>query len=68
MRLPPNHPQRYLLSNEIHARQPQELSAPERISYIAINYDSATTNLPHVAEAANAAINDLARKIETGAK
>ncbi len=61
MRLPPNHPQRYLLSNEIHARQPQELSAPERISYIAINYDSAASNLPHMADAANAAINDLAR-------
>ncbi len=61
MRLPPNHPQRYLLSNEIHARLPQELSAPERISYIAINYDSAATNLPQVAGAANAAINDLAR-------
>lgn len=52
MRLPPNHPQRYLLSNEIHARPPQELSAPERVSYIAINYD---------ADAVNAAIDDLAR-------
>ncbi len=55
MRLPPNHPLRYLLSNEIHARPPQELSAPERLSYIAINYDS------DVANASNAAIDDLAR-------
>ena len=52
MRLPPNHPQRYLLSNEIHARPPHEVSAPERLSYIAINYD---------ADAATAAIDDLAR-------
>ena len=52
MRLPPNHPQRYLLSNEIHARPPSELAAPERLSYIAINYDSASTE---------GAINDLAR-------
>ncbi len=55
MRLPPNHLLRYLLSNEIHARPPQELSAPERLSYIAINYDS------DVANTTNAAIDDLAR-------
>jgi uncharacterized membrane-anchored protein len=53
MRLPSNHPQRYLLSNEIHARPPQELSAPERLSYIAINYAAGS--------AANAPIDDLAR-------
>ena len=52
MRLPPNHPLRYLLSNEIHARPPPELAAPERLSYIAINYDSASTD---------GAINDLER-------
>ena len=55
MRLPPNHPQRYLLSNEIHARPPQELSTPERLSYIAVTYDADVT------VAANPAINDLAR-------
>lgn len=55
MRLPPNHPQRYLLSNEIHARPPQEISAPERLSYIAINYDTDGAN------AAEAAIDDLLR-------
>ena len=55
MRLPPNHPQRYLLSNEIHARPPQEVSAPERLSYIAINYDTDAATL------SGAAIDDLAR-------
>ena len=55
MRLPPNHPQRYLLSNEIHARPPQELSTPERLSYIAVTYDA------DVAGAANPAFDDLAR-------
>ncbi len=52
MRLPTNHPQRYLLSNEIHARPPPEIVAPERLSYIAINYD---------ADSSNVVINDLAR-------
>ena len=55
MRLPPNHPQRYLLSNEIHARPPQELSTPERLSYIAVTYDADVTG------AANPAFDDLAR-------
>ena len=52
MRLPTNHPQRYLLSNEIHARPPPELVAPERLSYVAINYD---------ADSSNVVIDDLAR-------
>ena len=55
MRLPTNHPQRYLLSNEIHARPPQELSSPERLSYIAIIYASDPANVT------NPAIDDLAR-------
>ena len=55
MRLPPNHPLRYLLSNEIHARPPQELSAPARLSYIAINYDAQLPNL------SNAVLDDLSR-------
>lgn len=55
MRLPPNHPQRYSLSNEIHARPPQEFSAPERLSYIAVNYETGQFN------AADQATNDLAR-------
>ena len=52
MRLPPNHPQRYALSNEIHARPPPEVSTPERISYIVINYGP---------DAAGSAIGDLGR-------
>ena len=55
MRLPQNHPQRYLLSNEIHARPPQEIAAPERLSYLAINYHA------DAASAFSAAIGDLAR-------
>jgi uncharacterized membrane-anchored protein len=55
MRLPPNHSQRYLLSNEIHARPPQELTAPERLSYFAVNYEPDPTNI------ANPAIDDLSR-------
>ncbi|MEQ1517775.1 MAG: DUF3422 domain-containing protein [Usitatibacteraceae bacterium] len=58
MRLPPNHPQRYLLSNEIHARPPQELASPERLSYIAVAYDQTAT--AH----SNAPIDDLARLCE----
>ncbi len=46
MRLPVNHPLRYSLSNEIHARPPQELAAPERLSYVAINYEFETANPP----------------------
>ena len=53
MRLPANHPLRYSLSNEIHARPPPELIAPERLSYIAIQY--------LVDAAATASIDDLAR-------
>lgn len=43
MRLPPNHAQRYLLSNEIHARPPQELTAPECVSFVAITYAAAAS-------------------------
>ncbi len=40
MHLPQNHPQRYSLSNEIHARPPPEIIAPERLSYVVIQYDA----------------------------
>lgn len=53
MRLPPNHAQRYALSNEIHARPPQEFTSPSRLSYIAIVYDPAVI--------AVAAIEDLTK-------
>ena len=38
MRLPTDHPHRYTLNNEIHARAPQEIEAPEQISYLALTY------------------------------
>jgi uncharacterized membrane-anchored protein len=53
MRLPVNHPLRYVLSNEIHARPPPELVAPERLSYITIQYGRDA--------AAASPIDDLAR-------
>src|SRR5215471_15952323 len=34
--LPPDHPQRMELSNEIHARPPEALTAPERATYVAV--------------------------------
>ncbi len=36
MGLPDNHAQRFLLANEVHARPNEALSAPERLSYIAV--------------------------------
>lgn len=54
MHLPPNHPLRHLLSNEIHARPPSELAAPERVSYIALHYknpDAALADLASLCEA-----------------
>jgi uncharacterized membrane-anchored protein len=38
--LPPAHPQRTALHNEIHARPPQELSAPLAISHIVMSCDA----------------------------
>ena len=39
MRLPPNHPQRVLLNDEVHARPPEQLTAPTRISFLALFAD-----------------------------
>ena len=36
MGLPDNHAQRFLLANEVHARPNEALSAPERLSYVAV--------------------------------
>lgn len=36
MHLPPNHPQRFDLNNEVHARPSEPLEAPLRVSYIAL--------------------------------
>jgi uncharacterized membrane-anchored protein len=36
MRLPPDHPQRSALNDEVHARPPESLVAPLRLSYLAL--------------------------------
>lgn len=38
MRLPRNHPLRYVLNNEIHARPPEEFVAPTQITFAAVLY------------------------------
>ncbi|MEM1150304.1 MAG: DUF3422 domain-containing protein [Pseudomonadota bacterium] len=37
--LPDNHPQRFVLSNEVHARPPEPITAPLRVSIIALKLD-----------------------------
>ena len=34
--LPPAHPQRRLLADEVHARPPEPLDTPSRASYVAV--------------------------------
>lgn len=41
MNLPANHPQRVRLNDEVHARPPEPLSAPCRMSYLALLCDAA---------------------------
>ncbi len=41
MKLPPNHPQRILLNDEVHARPPELLTAPTRVSFLALFADGA---------------------------
>jgi uncharacterized membrane-anchored protein len=38
--LPPNHPQRLELNDEVHARPPERLIAPMRVSYLALFADA----------------------------
>ena len=40
MTLPANHPQRVMLNDEVHARPPEPLTAPARLSYIAMWCDA----------------------------
>ena len=47
MRLPTDHPQRYALNNEIHARAPQDVEAPSQISYLVLTYSAAEKNQAH---------------------
>ena len=42
--LPENHPQRFVLSNEVHARPPEPVTAPMRISIIALKLDGPYTD------------------------
>ncbi len=39
MILPPNHPERYTLANEVHARPPEALRAPTKLTYLALFSD-----------------------------
>ena len=50
--LPPAHPQRMALHNEIHARPPESLSAPLAISHIVMVCDAAgrAASREHVAQ------------------
>lgn len=36
VRLPPDHPERLVLADEVHARPPEPLEAPSRASYVAV--------------------------------
>ena len=40
MPLPPDHPDRFLLANEVHARPPEALIAPVKLTYLALFSDS----------------------------
>lgn len=39
VRLPPDHPERLALADEVHARPPEPLEAPSRASYVAVLVD-----------------------------
>ena len=38
--LPPDHPQRYALADEVHARPPEPLESPSRTTYLAVLIDA----------------------------
>ena len=48
--LPPDHPGRLALSNEVHARPPQPLDTPSRASYLAVlvDFDTRERELAHI--------------------
>ena len=56
MNLPENHPQRVELNDEAHARPPEQLTAPVRISYLALLSPSANRDAEraHIADLAAA--------------
>ncbi len=55
MTLPPDHPQRIELNDEAHARPPEALQAPVRISYLALVSDTSLRDQQraHIAELAD---------------
>jgi uncharacterized membrane-anchored protein len=55
MTLPPDHPQRIELNDEAHARPPEALQAPVRISYLALVSDASLRDeqRAHIAELAD---------------
>lgn len=59
MKLPSDHPQRLALNDEVHARPPEALQTPVRISYLALYADTAER------EAAWQAVAALARSLGT---
>jgi uncharacterized membrane-anchored protein len=59
MRRPADHPQRIELNNEVHARPPEPLVAPTRLSYLALMYDAAQR------EASWVAVRDLCARYNT---
>ena len=38
--LPPNHPERLVLADEVHARPPEPLETPARATYVAVLIDA----------------------------
>ena len=48
--LPPDHPGRLALSNEVHARPPQPLDTPSRASHLAVlvDFDARESELAHI--------------------
>jgi uncharacterized membrane-anchored protein len=59
MKLPVDHPQRIELNNEVHARPPEPLVAPTRLSYLALLCDGEQR------EAGSAAVRDLCARFNT---
>lgn len=49
--LPPDHPERFVLAEEVHARPPEAVEAPARITYLAVlvDADDRERELAHVA-------------------
>jgi uncharacterized membrane-anchored protein len=56
MKLPPDHPQRIELNDEVHARPPEPLTTPSRVSYLALLCDATQ------GDAGAAAVTDLCRR------